>query len=499
MGWTREVVESRSVLPSSFPSCNYAIRNFSAYGYSATSCIPNMLPVVEVCSGMKCYQKLIILVSGICIGFNFYHAFVVDKNYFCEKEPSSQIDKPQHQKCLHGSHSSCPIRKDEPCILQEYFHTTSYISGQISSVNASRLSHDQLTTFCRGYLTASYDNIDSNIDGICRRPVENSILRFPTVNDHPYVLLPGWGFHWPGKGQHDLMEWSWQNYSTGILANDMVCFWPLVPKLSEKAHDISFWTQEKESTHIHVDHPPVHYTNAMISGGFFDNIWHASVILNKWCMMRDVEDLYFIVQSWSGNISSHVYKWGSLLGISRERIVPQDDQPIIVEDMLFAASFSVDWACLHRVLGLPLDPEADMFILLYSRNTGDLNRDIPIDISEDLENELAKQFTYLKVKKFDGTEPLEALQRLFANAALVIGPHGAGMVNVVFCQERTPVVEFTTHALLNRPWQMYGGHSFLLTWWPILLDSFDSRNQILGAVAVVKEALEQAHNRKFLK
>ena len=164
----------------------------------------------------------------------------------------------------------------------------------------------------------------------------------------------------------------------------------------------------------------------------------------------------------------------------------------MVEETILSASYRdiyVDWSCLHGVLRQSFDPDADRYAMLYVRNESDVDRNIPYDIIRDLEIEIVKRIPDLRVKRFNGREPLEELQRQFANAKIVIGPHGAGLVNIVFCQEETPVVEFFTRDVF-RPWQMFGGHSILLPWWPIMVDSFDSRSQILAAVSVVEKALE---------
>ena len=411
-----------------------------------------------------------------------------------DRDIAGMPTSPSYQLCPHQSDKSCLIRKDNLCPFRSYFHTMLFVSGTISTINSSNMDIDQLSNFCRGDTQHhSFKKLNvTRLDVICRRSIESSILQLSTSGREPLVLLPGWGFHWPGdddKSRH----W-WPFYSTGILVKDTVCFWPYIPNLNETENDLSLWTRGNNSTGK-VDHSPVHFRKAMISQGFFDNIWHASAIMNTWCKMRDEEDLHFVVQSMHGILPENIYRWGALLGISSERIIPQGKRPIIVDEILLSASYRdvyVDWSCLHGILRLSPNPEAERFAMLYTRTNADPSRDIPFDIIYDLEKELGKHLPDLKVKRFVGTEPLAELQGLFANAKIVIGPHGAGFVNLVFCQERTPVVEFVVPHLLDRPWQMYGGHSFQLPWWPVLLDSFDSKSQILDAVAVVAEALKMA-------
>ena len=403
-----------------------------------------------------------------------------------DKMKEEELPSRPPQFCPYPNHTYCSIQRDRPCPLQHYMNTVSYLSGAMSTVNESNLDTNQLQSFCQEHFT-SYGNAPSARSATCKRTIENHIWQFPTSTHNPMVLLPGWGASFPGKRRTG----NWKKYTTGILVNKTVCFWPVVPPLADSEHDLTLWTAHGKNVGV-----PTHYKKVMISEGYFENVWHASVILNTWCMMREDEDLHFAVQYQSRRPPSYVENWGVLLGIERKRIITQELRPIVVEEMLLAAQFhdrDVDWSCLHRVLRLPFDPETESYAMLYVRSHKGPHRDISANITSALEYELSKEIPDLKVKKFYGTEPLEELQRLFANAKIVIGPHGAGLLNTVFCQDRTPVVEFVTPGLLNRPWLMYGGHSFLLPWWPVLLDSFGSRSQILNAVTVVKKALlEQA-------
>ena len=407
--------------------------------------------------------------------------YIILEPVLLEPSPSRQF-----KLCPHPNHTSCTIQKDKPCLFRNSVHTMSFLAGKMSTVNESNLHFEQLIELCAGGQAqfSSYDNVTSRVDVICRRQVENTIFRLPNDAHNPTVLLPGWGEHWPGMD--DESQYWFPLYSTGILVNDTVCFWPHVPNLSETEKDLALWTDETQ-------HSPVYYKKAMISQGFFDNIWHASSILNTWCRMREEVDLHFVVQSLlRKTIPSYLFNFGSLLGISKERIIHQRKQAIVVEETILAASYRdiyVDWSCLHGVLRQSFDPDADRYAMLYVRNESDVDRNIPYDIIRDLEIEIVKRIPDLRVKRFNGREPLEELQRQFANAKIVIGPHGAGLVNIVFCQEETPVVEFFTRDVF-RPWQMFGGHSILLPWWPIMVDSFDSRSQILAAVSVVEKALE---------
>ena len=94
---------------------------------------------------------------------------------------------------------------------------------------------------------------------------------------------------------------------------------------------------------------------------------------------------------------------------------------------------------------------------------------------------------------FDGSETLMEARQIFSSARLVIGPHGAGLVNVAFCQKWTPVIEFLSVEVADRPWLMWGGHSVGLPWWPLVVESLANSDEILDlGLQTAKLALAHA-------
>jgi len=175
------------------------------------------------------------------------------------------------------------------------------------------------------------------------------------------------------------------------------------------------------------------------------------------------------------------------MGIDRERVIIQGDRYIAPQEIVTAPfTGATDWSCIHR--NLQVERSGPELVVVYFRGHSGPTRDIPLEIHLELVNALFKALPELQVKTFFGNETFLEVQNMFANARVVVGPHGAGLVNVVFCQEGTPVVEFITEALF-RPWQMFGGHTIGLPWWPVMLKSFNSRDEIVEAVSVVKEAV----------
>jgi hypothetical protein len=226
----------------------------------------------------------------------------------------------------------------------------------------------------------------------------------------------------------------------------------------------------------------------MVAGGFFENFWHAAVMLNSWCNVKDQEDVHFLVQT-ERNPPLFIEKLSKEIGITSSRIIHHEG-PILADSVLLAPYYgNVDWSCLHASLSLPSRTDRNL-IVVYYRPLEDFGRNIPEDIHHHLTSKLSETLDpSIQVRTFSGNETLETTKELFQRARVVIGPHGAGMVNLIFCREGTPVVEFITKDLIDRPWQMMGGQTFGLIWWPVLLRNFSSVSEILNSVAVVKEAI----------
>ncbi|KAI8100436.1 hypothetical protein M9435_006920 [Picochlorum sp. BPE23] len=294
------------------------------------------------------------------------------------------------------------------------------------------------------------------------------------------LVLPSWCRTWPYPADNC----KWQQYTSAILSGNKLCFWPSIPK-QEGAGDSAVhlnttaWASKFADNGTKVD-------QIMVAGGFFDNFWHAAAIFNTWCNIKHQEDVHFLVQSES--MPSFVPIVANALGIQRSRIIHHTG-PVLVESVLMAPYHgNVDWSCLHGALSTTSKQARD-FIVVYFRGWDDPSRNIPEDIHYQFVSLLSHTFKHLQVKTFSGNETFEDNRELFQRARVVVGPHGAGMVNLVFCKEGTPVIEFTVHSLLNRPWQAMGAQSFGLKWWPVLLQNFSSADEITASVSIVQHAL----------
>mmetsp|Transcript_5262 Transcript_5262/g.33058 ORF Transcript_5262/g.33058 Transcript_5262/m.33058 type:complete len:366 (-) Transcript_5262:2367-3464(-) len=72
---------------------------------------------------------------------------------------------------------------------------------------------------------------------------------------------------------------------------------------------------------------------------------------------------------------------------------------------------------------------------------------------EELLTWLRKSFPLLPVVTFFGNESLIKTSRIFNMAKVVVGPHGAGLVNTIFSQEDTYVVEITREDKPGHVWR----------------------------------------------
>lgn len=106
----------------------------------------------------------------------------------------------------------------------------------------------------------------------------------------------------------------------------------------------------------------------------------------------------------------------------------------------------------------------------------------------------------LRVVDFMGTEPWEEQARLFHRAAVVVGPHGAQVANIIFCQRRASVVEFVASRRSNSA--LYAGYAssvFGLDYWAVVSNSTNGSYDDItpdDTVQTVEMALERQEQRK---
>jgi hypothetical protein len=291
-------------------------------------------------------------------------------------------------------------------------------------------------------------------------------------------------------------NWHWKLYSTAVFVpggevREHFCYWPCpgrfrIHKFQEKAQPSLLQVVQKVANSTEVPYHP----RVVLSRGFFQNFWHGMETLEEWCTLRH-EDVVFV----GTNLESYVYTWMEMIGIGRHRIVELQGRSVRAGQVFLPRGIRVGWACLHSILGVQT-PVQKTYISMYLRKhtKNKLERNIPESIHNELAAVLAQEFRGLNVVSFTGMEPINQLRQWLGHSSTVVGPHGAGLVNVIFCESGTPVVEYLTKEVF-RPWQFTGGSTLLHPWWPVLLSSFHNRSEIMASVSVVRAALASGRGK----
>lgn len=279
--------------------------------------------------------------------------------------------------------------------------------------------------------------------------------------------------------------WSiWMDYSSIITNKDGTtkCIWPK----NHLSHTIDIAQQS-------LDHTTKKIANLMIASGFVDNIWHAAQVLNSWCETRRA-NVSYAVQTHNTELPKYMYTWSSAMGISSERII-NHKMPIVANNIVSTSTLFADWSCLHSVLRIP---RIQNKIIIYARNNGHKSRAFSTENAQQLQLKIKRKISTHEIVIFDGKDSFDDAREKFASAQLVIGPHGAGMVNVVFCQPRTHIIELLQLSSEGfRSHQMYGGGRLGHIWWPMLTTSFNSETFWDNISHVAETAIQSSMNNEL--
>mmetsp|Transcript_12565 Transcript_12565/g.19362 ORF Transcript_12565/g.19362 Transcript_12565/m.19362 type:complete len:218 (-) Transcript_12565:599-1252(-) len=134
--------------------------------------------------------------------------------------------------------------------------------------------------------------ISGNISGVHKFSAESSGQEQP-----PLIAFPAWGKSNPEDFKYEHSNNDWKEYTTGFVSLDQdMCFWPEVPQVVEETISSS---SNKQHLSILTNKDPIFVNKLFVSGGFFDNFWHAMIILNSWCILKDDQEVSFLVQEQS--------------------------------------------------------------------------------------------------------------------------------------------------------------------------------------------------------
>ncbi len=529
---------SSSISATAAPKRASATSSSSSYGVKTTSLTIIALIVTSLGS---LYQNNKILTTRTTAS-NAEHLVVkggVPVDFTSDnvaEEASKDIDKNVIRNLCSTSPEKCSIqvgRSLNECQKpqQSNDNDVKKISGSIFVTPESNFSYDALTRFCKQVedvtsVLHSFQNISSTIATVvCERTIASHVVGVhemsPTAvpgssssqedkqqqHHHPLIAFPAWGKYKPQEFKDGYLKIGrWKEYATGFVTpnNRNMCFWPGVPQL---ASDVQQHQQHQLQLSILTKKDPIILDKILVSGGPFDNFWHGMFILNSWCLMKDNQEISFLVQEKKKNRLDYLTTFADAIGINNSRIVLHDRPVISRSKMMYAAPFkmdAVDWSCLHDTLGVKKEEENNTkeeeeqeeessYALVYYRGARSkplLTRDIRLGLHEKFVKAISKELG-IQVKTFHGIESFDDQRELFSNAKIVIGPHGAGFANLVFTPKAIPVVELFSPQIADRSCQMFGAHSFRepLPWWPVIVDSMADEDAILGrAVSVVKQA-----------
>jgi len=137
------------------------------------------------------------------------------------------------------------------------------------------------------------------------------------------------------------------------------------------------------------------------------------------------------------------------LGIAADRIETLHHDHVIFANTLYVPTptkmFSPpqeNLLALYQHLAVDVPVQGPRNLVIYTSREGSWSRDVANErfVINAMRALLAK--TDLELVVFDGSLGVEETIGLFRRAILVIGPHGAGMTNMLWTQEGTKVIEF---------------------------------------------------------
>lgn len=205
---------------------------------------------------------------------------------------------------LCSSSDKCSTKqKLQACQKPQFDNKVKKISGSIFTIPESNMTSADLASFCGtcnvsdiGSMLRVQEQSSSSASEVnamvCERTIPgdvSGVQKFPSDSSGqkllPLIAFPAWGKINPEDFKYEPSNNDWKDYTTGFVSPDQdMCFWPEVPQLVDETTSSS---NKQQLLSILTRKDPIYANKLFVSGGFFDNFWHALFILNSWCIMKD--------------------------------------------------------------------------------------------------------------------------------------------------------------------------------------------------------------------
>jgi capsular polysaccharide biosynthesis protein len=179
------------------------------------------------------------------------------------------------------------------------------------------------------------------------------------------------------------------------------------------------------------------------------------------------------------------YEYLSLIGIPLTRIISISTTDIIKANRILHISHTNCWAPqpsrLLQIQSIFVKDSTlvrDIGIVIYrSHNRGIINHN-------ELINSLKHTYVNIHWIEFIGTETANRTIDTWSRARYVVGPHGAGFSNLIFCKPGTKIIEIIPSKWLH---VMYGPIASILghKWIGMIVPSYDNYNMIAPVADII--------------
>jgi hypothetical protein len=182
--------------------------------------------------------------------------------------------------------------------------------------------------------------------------------------------------------------------------------------------------------------------------GYFDFMYFILLKLNKILINAEqlaLKDTVILVPFNTSELPDFAFEYFSLFGFDKSKIVDSKRFKVIAEKYYFGDNNSFFFPnffdvldlknYLHKKLSIKLNSSERSLTNIYLRRSGKRKVKNEEEIIPILEKHNFKIID-------DSPKSISEQFKLFQSAKIVLGPHGAGFSNILFCKKNTKVIEF---------------------------------------------------------